>query len=88
MFLYKVGSFAKLNILPGFDIYRYQIGIFMYPWVKNIFPNVFSHTFQFRYETHSHLTRARNALSSPSNLADFLLFFFLLWLVLDVMPIL
>lgn len=38
-------SFAKLNILPVFNIYRYQVGIFMYSWIWNTLPNIFRFTF-------------------------------------------
>ena len=58
--------FTKLSILHVFDIHRYQIGIFMYSWCNGIIPNIFKSMFQFRHETHTHLTRNMNSLSIPS----------------------
>ena len=51
-------SFQKLKILKCREIYKYQVGQFIYKHKQNVFPPLF--TYLFRTSTHGYNTRSNN----------------------------
>ena len=52
--------FKKLKILKCREIYKYQIGQFIYKHKENILPPLFSYLFRFQSDIHGYNTRQRN----------------------------
>ena len=51
--------FQKLNILPIFSLYKFQISAFVFSHINKLLPSALSSLFQFNFECHSHQTRSR-----------------------------
>ena len=51
--------FYNLNILNIFDLYKFQLAIFMYQYHKNVLPNVFKNYFTSNAVIHNYQTRSR-----------------------------
>ena len=58
--------FHSCNLLNIFDIYRHQLGIFMYKFINNLLPSTFTNYFSLNSEIHSHNTRASFNFHKPS----------------------
>ena len=54
--------FLKLNILPIYSIYKYQISCFVFSHINKLLPAPLSSLFQFNLEYHDYLTRSRSNL--------------------------
>ena len=57
--------FKELRILNIFDLYNYQLGIFLYCFHHNLLPKVFKTFFALNADFHSYDTRAKNQLHLP-----------------------
>ena len=51
--------FQKLNILPIFSLYKFQVSAFVFFHINKLLPSALSSLFQFNFECHSHQTRSR-----------------------------
>ena len=58
--------FQTLNILTIFDIYSYQLGVFMYKIDHNCLPSVFQYFFKLNSDDHYHFTRSWNKIHVSS----------------------
>lgn len=57
--------FKSLNILPINKIYIYKVSVFMYKFVNDISPDLFSGMFTRNYERHHYRTRFRSNFEIP-----------------------
>ena len=57
--------FHEHNILKLNDLFRYQLGVFMYKYHKKLLPNVFNNFFTYNNSVHSYYTRQSNHLHPP-----------------------
>ena len=51
--------FQKLNILPIYSIFKYQILCFVFYHINKLLPPSLSSLFRFNFEYHNYLTRSR-----------------------------
>ena len=49
--------FISLNILPIYDLYKYNLGIFMFSFYKNLLPQSFDNLFSQNIQVHNYNTR-------------------------------
>jgi hypothetical protein len=54
--------FSELNILTVYNIYKYQLGNYMYKILKNHLPSLDHHSFMFNSQIHDHDTRQKDDL--------------------------
>ena len=54
--------FTNSNILNIFDLYSYQVGIFMYKFHHGLLPESFDSFFAYNYEFHNYNTRSKTSI--------------------------
>ena len=63
--------FAKYNSLTINDIYKLELGVFMYKYVNNELPNIFNGFFTLRCNIHDYQTRNANNFNLTRNSKSF-----------------
>lgn len=57
--------FKSLNVLTIFDLFDYQLGIFMFKFNNGNLPPIYNSYFHYRYNMHHYNTRSMHSLNIP-----------------------